>query len=188
MKNVCWWTYFRLVFLNEINTTAHSTETALLAVKESLQTAQAASVSSVLILLDLSAAFDRVNHSILLSSLAATGICGTAPDWIKSYLSGRSSQFTKAGNVSASHPLVTGVPQGLVPSSSLCTLGPLVPSFLLMACHTIVMLMIPNSFSPFPHLIHRSLSEQQRRWPPSNADWKFTSSGCISPSLPHPHN
>ena len=72
----------------------HSTETALLAVKESLQTAQAASLSSVLILLNLSAAFDIVNHSILLSSLTATGICGTALDWIKSYLSGRSSQVT----------------------------------------------------------------------------------------------
>ena len=77
----------------------HSTETALLAVKECLQTAQAASLSSVLILLDLSAAFDAVNHSILLSSLAATGICGMALDWIKSYLSGHSSQVTWAGNV-----------------------------------------------------------------------------------------
>ena len=44
---------------------AHLTETALLTVKESLQTAQAASLSSVLILLDLSAAFDTVNHFIL---------------------------------------------------------------------------------------------------------------------------
>ena len=96
----------------------HSTETALLAVKESLQTAQAASLSSVLILLDLSAAFDTVNHYILLSSLAATGICSTALDWIKSYLSGRSSQVTWAGNVSTPRPLVTGVPQGSV-------LGPL---------------------------------------------------------------
>ena len=39
----------------------------------------------------LSAAFNTVNHSIFLSSLAATGICDTALDWIKSYLSGRSS-------------------------------------------------------------------------------------------------
>ena len=67
---------------------------------------------------DLSAAFDTVNHHILLSSLAATGICGTALDWIKSYLSGRSSQVTWAGNVSTPRPLVTGVPQGSV-------LGPL---------------------------------------------------------------
>ena len=96
----------------------HSTETALLAVKESLQTVQAASVSSVLILLDLSASSDTVNHSILLSSLAATGICCTALDWIKSYLSGRSSQVAWAGNVSTPHPLVTGVPQGSI-------LGPL---------------------------------------------------------------
>ncbi|KAJ8372623.1 hypothetical protein AAFF_G00280880, partial [Aldrovandia affinis] len=54
----------------------HSTETALLLVNEALHTARAASLSSILILLDLSAAFDTVEHSILLSSLAATGICG----------------------------------------------------------------------------------------------------------------
>ena len=58
----------------------HSTETALLTVKESRQ---AASLSSVLILLDLSAAFDTVNHYILLSSLGATGICGMVlPLWL----------------------------------------------------------------------------------------------------------
>ena len=60
-------------------------------VKESLQTAQAAPLSSVLILLELLAAFDTVNHSILLSSLVATGICCTAQDWIKSYFSDCSS-------------------------------------------------------------------------------------------------
>ncbi len=46
----------------------HSTETALLSVIEALRLARADSKSSILILLDLSAAFDMVNHQILLSS------------------------------------------------------------------------------------------------------------------------
>ena len=52
----------------------HSTETALLAVSEQIHTARTASLSSVLILLDLSAAFDTVNHQILISSLQDLGV------------------------------------------------------------------------------------------------------------------
>ncbi|KAK3530027.1 hypothetical protein QTP86_009918 [Hemibagrus guttatus] len=57
---------------------AHFTETALLAVTEKLHAARSAKLSSVLILLDLSAAFDTVNHKTLLSTLTSLGICGTA--------------------------------------------------------------------------------------------------------------
>ncbi|KAJ8333770.1 hypothetical protein SKAU_G00410890, partial [Synaphobranchus kaupii] len=96
----------------------HSTETAVLSVSEMLHAAWAASPSSVLILLDLSAAFDTVDHSILLSSLSAAGIGGSALAWIESYLSERSSQVTWAGKVSAPRPLTTGLPQDSV-------LGPL---------------------------------------------------------------
>ncbi|KAM9478604.1 uncharacterized protein ACWYII_006221 [Salvelinus alpinus] len=72
--------------------TSHSTETALLCVTEALRTAKANSLSSALILLDLSAAFDTVNHQILLSTLSELGISGAAHAWIASYLTGRSYQ------------------------------------------------------------------------------------------------
>ncbi|KAK3559061.1 hypothetical protein QTP86_001349 [Hemibagrus guttatus] len=74
----------------------HSTETALLAVTEKLHAARSTKLSSVLILLDLSAAFDTVNHKTLLSTLRSLGICGTAWEWFASYLDGRSYQDTDA--------------------------------------------------------------------------------------------
>ncbi|KAK3554541.1 hypothetical protein QTP70_025392 [Hemibagrus guttatus] len=97
---------------------AHSTETALLAVTEKLHAARSAKLSSVLILLNLSAAFDTVNHKTLLSTLRSLGICGTAGEWFASYLDGRSYQVTWKGLTSAPRRLSTGVPQGSV-------LGPL---------------------------------------------------------------
>ncbi|KAK3553556.1 hypothetical protein QTP70_004574 [Hemibagrus guttatus] len=97
---------------------AHSTETALLAATEKLHAARSAKLSSVLILLDLSAAFDTVNHKTLLSTLRSLGICGTAWEWFASYLDGRSYQITWKGLTSDSRRLSTGVPQGSV-------LGPL---------------------------------------------------------------
>ncbi|KAI4880757.1 hypothetical protein NFI96_025941, partial [Prochilodus magdalenae] len=97
---------------------AHSTETALIAVTERLQTARSAKLSSVLILLDLSAAFDTVNHKILLSVLTDLGITGTAWKWFESYLEDRHYQVTWNGSTSAPCRLSTGVPQGSV-------LGPL---------------------------------------------------------------
>ncbi len=96
----------------------HLTETALLSVVEALRLARAASKSSLLILLDLSAAFDTVNHQILLSTLLKKGISGTALQWFESYLSDRSFKVSWRGEVSKSQHLATGVPQGSV-------LGPL---------------------------------------------------------------
>ncbi|KAJ8353285.1 hypothetical protein SKAU_G00208520 [Synaphobranchus kaupii] len=96
----------------------HSTETALLSVSEMLHAARTASLSSVLILLDLPAAFDTVDHSILLSSLSAAGIGGSALAWIESYLSERSSQVAWGGKVSAprtSPPLNLSISLGDTP-------------------------------------------------------------------------
>ncbi|KAK3565939.1 hypothetical protein QTP86_023259, partial [Hemibagrus guttatus] len=75
---------------------AHSTETALLAVTEKLHAARSAKLSSVLVLLDLSAAFDTVNHKTLLYTLRSLGICGTAWEWFASCMDGRYDTMASA--------------------------------------------------------------------------------------------
>ncbi len=109
----------------------HSTETALLSVTEALRLARAASKSSVLILLDLSAAFDTVNHQILMSILRKMGISGTALLWFESYLSDRSFRASWRGEVSKSQLLATGVPQGSV-------LGPLLFSIYMSSLGSVI--------------------------------------------------
>ncbi len=87
-------------------------------VTEALRIAKADSKSSVLILLDRSAAFDTVNHQIILTTLSSLVITGIPLRWFESYLNGRSFKVAWGGEVSTEHQLVTGVPQGSV-------LGPL---------------------------------------------------------------
>ena len=66
-------------------------------------------------LLDLSAAFDTVDHHILITRLKHRfGITGKALGWIQPYLSGR-TQFVKIGTErSSNRNLLCGVPQGSV--------------------------------------------------------------------------
>ena len=93
----------------------HSTETALLKVANDLLLASDSGLLSVLMLLDLSAAFDTIDHHILLRRLEELlGIRGTALAWLKSYLSDR-FQFVHVNNESSVHTRVRyGVPQGSV--------------------------------------------------------------------------
>ena len=70
---------------------------------------------SVLTLLGLFAAFDRIDHNILLHRLEhAFVITGTALSWIRSYLSDRDQTVVVNGLKSEQFRLLYGVPQGSV--------------------------------------------------------------------------
>ena len=68
----------------------HDSETAVFKVKTDLHNAMDNQEVTCLVLLDLTAAFDMVDHSILLGRLEQHyGIKSTTLSWIKSYLSNR---------------------------------------------------------------------------------------------------
>jgi hypothetical protein len=93
----------------------HSTETTLLSVHDDLIQAMDKQQVTGLALLDLSAAFDTIDHSILLHRLSTWfGVCGMARSWFMSYLSNRSFSVQCNGLKSAPSDLSTGVPQGSV--------------------------------------------------------------------------
>ncbi len=69
----------------------------------------------ILVLPDLSAAFDTIDHDLLLGILERQiGVTGTALTWFRSYLSGRTQSVHVNSKSSANHLLKYGVPQGSV--------------------------------------------------------------------------
>lgn len=97
----------------------HSTETAMIKVKEDIDTTLDRGNAVLLVLLDLSAAFDTLDHQIMLNRLEKTvGIRGDALRWVKSYLQDRFQRVVVDESQSPCSALITGVPQGSV-------LGPL---------------------------------------------------------------
>ena len=97
----------------------HSTETALLHVMNSVYAAADEKKATVLVGLDHSAAFDTINHDVLINRLESQfGVDRGASCWLRSYLTDK-QQFVKLGDhLSTTTQCASGVPQGSV-------LGPL---------------------------------------------------------------
>jgi exonuclease III len=91
----------------------HSTETALLRVQNDILMNMDRQQVTLLVLLDLSAAFDTVDHRILLHRMETSfGITGTVLEWFRSYLTNRSQRVVFGEGQSKSFQLPYGVPQG----------------------------------------------------------------------------
>ena len=101
----------------------HSTETALLRVQNDLLMALDGECSVLLLMLDLSAAFDTIDHSIMLYTLANRyGIKGNTLHWFESYTSYRRQAVVVNTKSSSWYEIPFGVPQGSVLGPILFTL------------------------------------------------------------------
>ena len=155
----------------------HSTETALLKIVNDLLTALDDNKVSLLSLLDLSAAFDTIDHSILLSRLNTSfGLSGNVLSWFSSYLSNRTQTVLVNGCKSPARELKFGVPQGSV-------LGPI-----LFVLYTQPLSAIINHHS----LIHHSFSDDNQLYVSAHLNQLqeiiCSSQSCISDVKAWMHN
>ena len=100
----------------------HNTTTALIQLYdvwlESLENGELAGVC----FLDMSAAFDIVDHPLLLKKLDLYGFDSSMLQWTESYLTGRTQAVCIDGCLSKLMPVLHGVPQGSILGPLLCTL------------------------------------------------------------------
>ena len=89
----------------------HSTEHSVPEVLDRIISSLDSGNTPINIFLDLSKAFDTINHKILLAKLKHYGICGTFLNWFNSYLSNR-KQFVEINNIrSDCSPVLFCIPQ-----------------------------------------------------------------------------
>ena len=93
----------------------HSTETAVMKIVSDLLLACDRGQVALFPLLDLSAAFNTVDHHILLDHLQSPfAIRGSVIVWIQSFITNHSQTVSFAGDVSTDSAVTCGVPQGSV--------------------------------------------------------------------------
>ena len=92
----------------------HSTQSALISFIDMLTEKLDNNEYAVALFIDLSKAFDTVDHQILLNKLFKYGIRGKANDFVKSYLNNRMQYVDLNGTTSELRKIECGVPQGSI--------------------------------------------------------------------------
>ena len=100
----------------------HSSESALLHFTDELLNNMDQRKMSVIVLLDMSKAFDSIRHDLMLCKLRNTGVSEPACAWFDSYLSQREQVVKIQDTLSSPLPLTVGVPQGSILGPLLFTL------------------------------------------------------------------
>ena len=105
----------------------HSTETALMRIQNDILMTLDNKRDVLLFLLDLSAVFDTVDHTLLLACMRSAGVIGIARKWFESYLTSRTQTVSLGQTQSDPSELLQGMPQGSVLGPVLFTLytGPI---------------------------------------------------------------
>ena len=100
----------------------NATTSAATVVMSDIATAIDSKLYRAALFIDLSKAFDTVNHYILLEKLASLGFDSISLKWFQSYLHCRTQCFNVAGVTSAALETKNGVPQGSILGPLLFTL------------------------------------------------------------------
>ena len=129
--------------------------TQLLAHLDSILTIIETNKNADVIYLDLSKAFDKVNHSILIHKIKQLGISGKICSWIQNFLSDRTQQVIIDGANSSPAKVLSGVPQGTV-------LGPVLFIIYMNDLHSVVKNSLLKCFADDSKLI-KSIENLQDR-------------------------